>query len=633
MIRPRRLLRILAPVWLASVLCGCVTPPPKVEKSRYDEHPLRDVPGFMQGTLYQMADLQNDTPFLVSGWGLTVNLNATGGSTHISNNLKAFMTKQLEARGFGSKLNPSLEHITPGMVLDDKNTAVVAVVGEIPPGARKGQWFDVTVFGASDEVTSLARGRLYDTPLTIGGADPIHPDSPVNVFASASGPIFVNPALALRSGSADPAIKRGLQRGWVIGGGQVTSDRPLLLRLRTPENRLARTIEFRVNDYFHQDKVCTAFDMGFCQLWTPGQFSGDWEHFSKIVLHLYLQGGSEAFARAKARDLVAEARKPGAPLQDISYCLEGLGQYAMPEMSAVLADPSVPPEIRFAAARAAAYVGDPSGAAERTLFDFARDNDSNFQLAAVQVLGRVSRSLATNRLLRGLLDVDKTTVRVEAYQVLARNHDPSVETHVIGSNRDSTDEKFVLDFVHCKGAPLIYATASGIPRIAIFGPIPEIKLPLTFAAMDNHLMVMIASQRSAGRDVDDFLSRCAPADAVIQMSSTTDLWRIVILRLAGADRRWVGHQLDFTYAEVLAILQGLSDERKLHVTSSTGQELAAALMIQQAPQSNDAIDRAPLLDRGRPQGDNAGPRLDSPPANPPAPGAQGRPQGPVGLAR
>ncbi|HSZ55734.1 MAG TPA: flagellar basal body P-ring protein FlgI [Tepidisphaeraceae bacterium] len=627
MIRPRRLLRILAPVWLASVLCGCVTPPPKVEKSRYDEHPLRDVPGFMQGTLYQMADLQNDTPFLVSGWGLTVNLNATGGSTHISNNLKAFMTKQLEARGFGSKLNPSLEHITPGMVLDDKNTAVVAVVGEIPPGARKGQWFDVTVFGASDEVTSLARGRLYDTPLTIGGADPIHPDSPVNVFASASGPIFVNPALALRSGSADPAIKRGLQRGWVIGGGQVTSDRPLLLRLRTPENRLARTIEFRVNDYFHQDKVCTAFDMGFCQLWTPGQFSGDWEHFSKIVLHLYLQGGSEAFARAKARDLVAEARKPGAPLQDISYCLEGLGQYAMPEMSAVLADPSVPPEMRFAVARAAAYVGDPSGAAERTLFDFARDNDSNFQLAAVQVLGRVSRSLATNRLLRGLLDVDKTTVRVEAYQVLARNHDPSVETHVIGSNRDSTDEKFVLDFVHCKGAPLIYATRQGIPRIAIFGRVPELRLPLTFSAMDAHLMI---ASGSMGREVTIFYRDMLHRDP-IQMTSPADLAN-VIARLAGQIDDGAG-QLDFTYAEVLAILQGLSDERKLHVTSSTGQELAAALMIQQAPQSNDAIDRAPLLDRGRPQGDNAGPRLDSPPANPPAPGAQGRPQGPVGLAR
>lgn len=627
MIRPLRFVGSAAAAFVLTALCGCVTPPPKVEKSRYDEKPLREVPNFMRGTLYEMADLQNDTPFVVSGWGLTVNLNATGGSTHISNNLRAFMTKQLEARGFGSKLNPNLAQITPGMVLDDKNTAVVAVVGEIPPGARKGQWFDVTVLAASDDVASLAKGRLYDTPLTIGGADPVHPDSPVNVFANARGPVFVNPALALRSGSQDPVTKRGLQRGWVIGGGQVTSDRPLLLRLRTPENRLARTIEFRVNDYFHRDKVCTAYDMGFCQLWTPPEFNGDWEHFSKVVLHLYLQGGVEAFARARAKDLIVEARKPDAPLQDISYCLEGLGRYAMPEMSDVLADPSVAPDVRFAVARAAAYVGDPSGAAERTLFDFAQDNNSNFQLAAVQVLGRVSKSLAIDRLLRDLLNVDKTTVRVEAYRILARNHDPVVETHVIGSNRDSTDEKFALDFVHCKGAPLIYATRQGIPRIAIFGKVPELRLPLTFSAMEQHLMI---ASGSVGRDVTIFYRDMLQRDP-IQMNSPADLAN-VIARLAGQIDDGSGG-LDFTYAEVLAILQGLSDEQKLHVTSPTGQELAAALMIEQAPRSNDAIDRAPLLDRSRPQDDNGGPRLDSPAANPPAPGGQGRPQGPVGLAR
>ena len=188
-------------------------------------------------------------------------------------------------------------------------------------------------------------------------------------------------------------------------------------------------------------------------------------------------------------------------------------------------------------------------------------------------------------------------------------------------------QKFVLDFVHCKGAPLIYATRQGIPRIAIFGRVPELRLPLTFSAMDAHLMI---ASGSMGREVTIFYRDMLHRDP-IQMTSPADLAN-VIARLAGQIDDGAG-QLDFTYAEVLAILQGLSDERKLHVTSSTGQELAAALMIQQAPQSNDAIDRAPLLDRGRPQGDNAGPRLDSPPANPPAPGAQGRPQGPVGLAR
>src|SRR6202030_1908857 len=111
----------------------------------------------------------------------------------------------------------------------------------------------------------------------------------------------------------------------------------------------SRSIEARINDVFHQDKVCTAYDEGYCQLWVPQQYHEDWEHFAKVVQHIYLRGDSEAFALAKAKQLVLEARKPGAPLQDISYCWEGLGNFALPELAPLLVD--APDDIRFAAAR------------------------------------------------------------------------------------------------------------------------------------------------------------------------------------------------------------------------------------------------------------------------------------------
>ena len=104
---------------------------------------LRNVPTFMKGTLYEETNLENDSPFLVSGWGLVVNLNGTGGSDQISNNLKAFMGKQLEAKGFGRKVSPELKTITPERVLSDKNVAVVGVYGLLPPGIRKGQFQEV----------------------------------------------------------------------------------------------------------------------------------------------------------------------------------------------------------------------------------------------------------------------------------------------------------------------------------------------------------------------------------------------------------------------------------------------------------------------------------------------------------
>jgi hypothetical protein len=609
-----------------SLSAGCSVNQPKPPPPKMVNLPPRaGLPEFMKGTLYEVTNLENDNPFLVSGWGLVVNLNGTGGSDQISNNLKAFMAKELEAKGFGRKVSPTLKSITPELVLSDKNVAVVGVYGLLPPGARKGQWFDIRVLAdqaGREEVKSLARGTLYDTHLTIDGANPINPLPPVNVWATASGPVFVNPAMTLKfNEQAEGAVTKSLRVGWVIGGGKVVSDRPLLLRLRQPENRLARTIEYRVNEYFHRDKVCTAADQAYCQLWLPEAYVDDWEHFSKVVLHLYLQGGSEAFARNKARQLVADAKKPGAPLQDISYCWEGLGKYAMPELSAVLADAAVTPSVRFAAARAAAYIGDPSGAAEHSLFDFASDQKNDFQLAAVQVLGRVRNSRAVNQLLRELLDSPQTTVRIEAYSILARNHDPSVETQLISSARDSTDQKFALDFVHSQGTPLIYATVRGIPRISIFGNVPKLSLPLTFSAMDHHLM--LASQ-SVGRDVTLFY-RDAHLEEPVKMSSPSDVAN-VIARLAGQYDDGSGHQMDFTYAEVLAVLQALTEQHKLRVTMPTGQELAASFMVQESTGLGDAIETAPRLDRGRPDGDNAAPRIEAPGPNSPA-----RPQGPIGM--
>lgn len=599
--RPLRLLRgaaVCCAAWALVFLAGCAAEKTKPDPPKYEQVDKRPVPPFMRGTLYEITNLQNDNPFLVSGWGLVVNLAGTGGSDQMPNTLKAYMIKELERRGFGSKLMPGYEDISPEMVLHDKNNAVVAVYGWLPPGARKGDWFDV-VLRAEGEATSLARGTLYDTELTINGADPLRPTQKVNVWANAYGPVFVNPSVALRyTESADAASKKSLRTGTILAGGQVVADRPLLLRLRQPENRLSRNIEVRVNEYFHQDKVCTAYDLGYCQLWVPASFRGDWEHFAKLVQHLYVNG-SEAFGRAKARELIEEAKKPGAPLQDISYCVEGLGNYALPAIGSVLADPAAPTDVRFALARAAAYIAGPSDAAERTLHDIAQTPGSPFRLAAVQVLGRIPNSRRVNELLRDLLDSDQTTVRLEAYQILARNGDAAVESRVIRSLREPNNQKFVLDFVHSHGEPLVYATRSGIPRIAIFGEVPELRLPITFGAMDNHLMI---SSAAVGRDVTLFY-RDAQLVQPIQMSSPPGLADI-IARLAGQIDDGTG-QLDFTYAEVLAILQGLSDDHKLRVTRATGEEVAAAFIIQEAPQVRDAVETAPLLDRGRPQGNQA----------------------------
>jgi hypothetical protein len=71
-------------------------------------------------------------------------------------------------------------------------------------------------------------------------------------------------------------------------------------------------------------------------------------------------------------------------------------------------------------------------------------------------------------------------------------------------------------------------------------------------------------------------------------------------------------QLDFTYAEIVAILQGMADQQKLQVISPTGQQLAAGFLLQEDNNLRDAIDSAPSIERGRPQGQTESPKIDAP---------------------
>jgi hypothetical protein len=66
-------------------------------------------------------------------------------------------------------------------------------------------------------------------------------------------------------------------------------------------------------------------------------------------------------------------------------------------------------------------------------------------------------------------------------------------------------------------------------------------------------------------------------------------------------------KLDFTYGEVLAILQAMVDRGDI-VSSTRGRDgraLAASFVLQEAPQVADQIQSAPSIDEGRPQAEEA----------------------------
>ena len=83
------------------------------------------------------------------------------------------------------------------------------------------------------------------------------------------------------------------------------------------------------------------------------------------------------------------------------------------------------PDVAFAAARAAAFIGDPT-APQATLLDIARTTGQPVPAQRGSALGELPTSPPINAMLRQLLDSDKALVRIEAYKVLARNKDTSI---------------------------------------------------------------------------------------------------------------------------------------------------------------------------------------------------------------
>jgi hypothetical protein len=336
---------------------------------------------------------------------------------------------------------------------------------------------------------------------------------------------------------------------------------------------LAKAFDNRVNQRFQaiadkkrqNDKgycVAEARDEGTVLLWVPQSFHGDWEHLVGIVSHLYTDGSPENTV-IKAKMLAEEAVKPDAPLLDISYCWEGLGEKALPYIVPLMTNEKQ--DVAYAAARAAAFLGDAS--AVDVLIRMAGTKGHAFQLNATEILGQLPQTQQITHALRKLLDVDAALVRLEAYRILSREHDASVYTRVI-------DEKFVLDIVRSSGPPLIYASRQGIPRIAIIGDRTSINTPLTFTAMNDQLSI-------TSSDPSPLLKvfyRGKEMRQPVTVLSHPDVAEL-IARLGGEPHD-AKDRMNFSYGDILGILQSMADSRKFYATSQSGVRSAASFVLQ-----------------------------------------------------
>ncbi len=622
----------------AAAIPGCTEEAPKT-KPAYTTLDERQVPPYLVDSIYQYTDMSGTEPFPVSGYGLVANLRGTGGC-RAPTAVRDYMVKEL-ARPHGYD---GAAFQSPDKILDSKDFAIVQVEGYLPPGARAGTdwstWFDVRVTAlAESDATSLAHGDLYQCDLKVGGANPVDPgNGVVTVRGQAAGAVFVNPTYVLDADADSAAARASRRTGYVLAAARAMEDRPLILRLRAPERRMARAIERRINERFQSvadadlqshdvaaaKKVANAQDEALLYVYVPRAYADHWEHFAGVVRHLYINGDNPAFAALKARQLAEAAdHDPKSGLLEISYAWEGLGKPALFALDPLMTDPR--PDVRFAAARAAAFIGD--AGATPVLLNIAATAGDPFRVNAVDTLGELPATPRTDALCRGLLDSDQATVRIAAYQLLCRHGDPSITTRWV---RDAGRELFALDIVrgHGGGKPLVYATQQGVPRVAIFGSETAVDLPMIFQTLDdNRLMISTTTDGDAltvtyrspyRRDVVGFT--CPPRLPEL------------VARLGGdGDTSDSAAKLHLGYADVVAVLQALITHQKVSgpagggpdelASAAGGPRVAASFVLQDASAvARLPVDTSKLLrgqnGGGRPSGDRPEDRRDA--AAPPA---------------
>jgi hypothetical protein len=557
--------------------CGAKKSAPKNEPPpKYTAMPPRKVPVWLKGSIYEQVDVTTMDPYRVSNYGLVVLQHPTGDAQSVPNLVREYMLTEMQRRGYGSKNVEGFGNISPEMALRDPRYAIVRVDAFIPPGAYAGQRIDVQVTALDDtNTTSLATGRLFTTDLMPNGANPRNPGSAIDKFANARGYVFVNPAYALEPNIDDPQRRRSLTSGIILNGGRVNQARPIGLRVRAAERRMARMIEYRIDQLTASGECASAMDEGLVYTAVPAKYRGDWEHFAGVVLHTYFSTDS-AFAVLKARQLAAEAVKPDALLLDISYAMEALGQAALTEILPLLTHEK--PEVAFAAARAAAWIGDNS--AEAALANMARDSTNPFRVNAVATLGALEASPSVTTELRDLLSANDPLVRIEAYLALARAEDPSIYTKTIG-------EKFLLDIVPSKGPSLVFATRSGLPRIAFIGPPARLNSNTFFTAMDNAFSISKAEDKPGLMSI---YYRGTSSQEPVQQLTMSDLPEI-IARFGGEGAPGQP-RLNFTYGEIVALLGKMSDAGVMEAPGSA----RASFVLQDAPGGwNRDVDTAPII--------------------------------------
>ncbi|MCS6850954.1 MAG: flagellar basal body P-ring protein FlgI [Gemmataceae bacterium] len=419
-------------------------------------------------TIGDVTTVANAEPIPVSGVGLVVGLEGTGGGAP-PGGFRSILEDQLKKKGIDNVKE----------LLNSPDCALVLVSALVPPGARKGDPIDIDVsLPPQSRTTSLRGGRLIECSLfnydTTRNLDPNFAGGNTLVkghtLVKAAGPLLVG------LGDADNAA--ALKQGRIWGGGRCLVDRPFYLVLNADQQyaRVAMRVAERINETFQSgyrlapgSEIASAKTKTVVTLSVPRQYRHNLSHFLRVVRLIPLQEQPPAhspYRRRLEEELLDPKRTVTAALR-----LEALGTESIPVLKQGLASRHA--LVRFSSAEALAYLGDPACGEELARL---AEQQPILRAYCLTALASLNENICYMKL-KELLASPSAETRCGAFRALQvlDDRDPLVQGEWL-------NESFRLHQVAPDSPPLVHISCSRQAEIVIFGDGVVLEPPFSFQA-------------------------------------------------------------------------------------------------------------------------------------------------------
>lgn len=462
---------------IAAIACsGCGSKPKKRPRDP-DRIIIKDTPAVIRDCVLAQATLRGTDPILVSGYGLVVDLNNTGGGD-APGPIRAVMEREMLVMGVGKEIGP-FRNLSPNDILNDKRTSVVIVSAAIPPGAPAGTRFDVRVEALpGTATTSIEGGRLYTTRLFRGLVRPAMPAT--EPIAQAKGELFINP-FADPAAAGQDSVYRTVGR--ILNGGVVTKPLPVMLTLDTPSHARARSITEAINSRFPRSggepPVARGRNEELIEIQVPNAYRYEAEEFFNLLQHVRVD---RTFPEEAARQYVRALREQPELAETLSWSLQALGNVSIPYVRELYEYPEIRP--RMAAITAGAKLGDLT--TRPHLEEIALRGPTGLRTGAIRLLGVLPADPRINHFLRDRLNSSDLDIRIAAYEALERRNDAWIDRRRVGN-------KFLMDIVP-SAEPMVYITLQNEPKVVVFGEDLRVRRPVFASVWDDRLMISAQSE-------------------------------------------------------------------------------------------------------------------------------------------